>query len=156
MTCSGFTCCPGDPAPGRFHLSIPFFPPWLPGGPSRLLRKVACSPFPGALLLKALPDPSPFRTYWALSRTGPKSAPRMHMGKPVWTASNHFTTISPGEKGEDGVGVSRKGGQWCSWQGTVRCLLPSKVSLPYKGSAIPSVVCGVPWRTWFGVEERIQ
>lgn len=40
-----------------------------------------------------------------LSRTGPNAAPRTHMGSPVWMASNHFTTTSPGR--EQG-GVSRQ------------------------------------------------
>lgn len=37
-------------------------------------------------------------TYRVLSRTGPNAAPRTHMGSPVWTASNHFTTTSPGRE----------------------------------------------------------
>lgn len=76
-------------APRSFH---PGFLEDCQGCPGRL----QALPFPGALApLGSPPTPRQWRTYWALSRTGPKSAPRMHMGRPVWTASNHFTTISP-------------------------------------------------------------
>lgn len=33
--------------------------------------------------------------YLVLSRSGPNTAPRAHMGRPVWAASNHFTATSP-------------------------------------------------------------
>lgn len=33
--------------------------------------------------------------YRAFSRSGPNTAPRAHMGSPVWAASNHFTATSP-------------------------------------------------------------
>lgn len=36
--------------------------------------------------------------YRALRWMGPNAAPRTHMGSPVWTASNHFTTTSPGRE----------------------------------------------------------
>lgn len=52
--------------------------------------------------------------YRALRRTGPNAAPRTHMGSPVWTASNHFTTTSPGR--EQG-GHERAG---CPGQGPAR------------------------------------
>ena len=56
--------------------------------------------------------PPHLRTYWALSRMGPKSALRTHMGRPVWTASNHFTTISPGgRRGGGGEGAGGEQGQ---------------------------------------------
>lgn len=33
--------------------------------------------------------------YLTFSRSGPSTAPRAHMGSPVWAASNHFTATSP-------------------------------------------------------------
>lgn len=33
--------------------------------------------------------------YLTFSRSGPNTAPREHMGSPVWAASNHFTATSP-------------------------------------------------------------
>lgn len=52
--------------------------------------------------------------YRALRRTGPNAAPRTHMGSPVWMASNHFTTTSPGREqggheraGHPGQGLAR-------------------------------------------------
>lgn len=33
--------------------------------------------------------------YLMFRRRGPKAAPRAHMGRPVWAASNHFTATSP-------------------------------------------------------------
>lgn len=62
MNCPGFSYWPGGPGPSQFHLSAPFLPPWLPGGPLRLLRKAACSSFSWSLgPFDISLDPSPPR-----------------------------------------------------------------------------------------------
>lgn len=38
--------------------------------------------------------------YLTFSRSGPNTAPRAHMGSPVWAASNHFTATSPESSGK--------------------------------------------------------
>lgn len=43
------------------------------------------------------------------------------MGRPVWTASNHFTTISPGGRARDGVGGEER--PWCFRQDRAKHLL---------------------------------
>ena len=88
---------PGAPALGHVHtLPQPSHPGFL-RSTGAAQKGCGLFPFPGALHLP--PTPQHLRTYWALSRIGPKSALRTHMGRPVWTASNHFTTISPGRQG---------------------------------------------------------
>ena len=143
---------PGAPAPGHVH-ALP--QPSRPG----FLRSTGAAqkgwglfPFPGALHLP--PTPQHLRTYWALSRIGPKSALRTHMGRPVWTASNHFTTISPGRQGGE---VSEKrgwagGGEASDAQDMVRHLLRS--DLYRGGQQCPVPACAGPWGTWLGVGGR--
>lgn len=56
---------------------------------------------PGWSIPQAETLSSSARAYRALRWMGPKAAPRTHMGSPVWTASNHFTTTSPGREQKD-------------------------------------------------------
>lgn len=60
MNYPGFIHGPGDPTPGQFPLSTPFFPPRPPGGPPGPLREAASSSIswsPGPSELS--PDPRP-------------------------------------------------------------------------------------------------
>lgn len=153
MKCPGFIHRPGDPAPGPGFTSPPrsFHPGFLEDhrGCSERLHALE---FPGALApLSSPPTPCHLRTYWARSRTGPKSAPRMHMGRPVWTASNHFTTISPGGRVGGEMGSEQRPGSRRGNSEVCRLL-----SEHHQGPAIFSLVCAGPWGTWLGVQERVQ
>ena len=55
--------------------------------------------------------------YLVFNLRGPKTAPRAHMGRPVWAASNHFTATSP---------ANRKGGSSLTVEGTQNVSQASK------------------------------
>lgn len=75
--------------------------PWC-GDSSRLIEESMtdspCKPAVSPLSPGKAPHRAQTGTYRVLSRTGPNAAPRTHMGSPVWMASNHFTTTSPGRE----------------------------------------------------------
>lgn len=130
----------------------PVLSTWLPGEPRAAQEGCMLFPLPGALAsLSSLPTPCHLRTYWALSRIGPKSAPRIHMGRPVWTASNHFTTISPGGGNEVG-GEQGPGGEASGAHGRAkRGVRSSLISTRGQQCLVPARAG--PRGTWLGVEE---
>lgn len=82
----------------------------MPSIPIKMLNlNILCSVWLKALAL-----------YLVFNLRGPKTAPRAHMGRPVWAASNHLTATSPANTKVDSL-LTVAGGQKVSQTSKWRC-----------------------------------